>query len=46
MTLPSPIFILAMITMLSAIAVGVWQLHRVKKAKERGENSAFSEDHS
>ena len=46
MTLPSPIFILAMITMLSAIAVGLWQLHRVEKAKERNERSAFGEDRS
>jgi len=46
MTFPSPIFILAMITMLSAVAVGVWQLSRVEKAKERRESSALGEDRS
>jgi hypothetical protein len=35
-----------MITMLSAIAVGIWQLYRVEKAKERNESSALGEDRS
>jgi hypothetical protein len=33
------IFVLAVFTLLSGIAGGIWQLRRVKKAKIRGERS-------
>lgn len=46
MTIPSPIFILAIVTMVSAVAFGIWQLSRVEKAKERRETSALGDDRS
>jgi hypothetical protein len=46
MTIPSPIFILAIVTMVSAVAFGIWQLRRVEKAKERRETSALGDDRS
>jgi len=37
MTDPSNIFILAMVTLSAGLALGLWQLRRVRKA-ERGED--------
>lgn len=40
---PSEIFYLAMTTLGLAVAYGIWQLTRVRKAKREDESSAFTE---
>lgn len=41
MTAASPIFFMAMSTLTSGLLMALYQLHRTRLARERGETSAF-----